>query len=308
MPRQRTARPPLLASPTRPPEGPRARKGGPVSARLVALALVLLSLALITVYFRESSEGPLHAAQRIGVSVLAPFEVAAERVARPFRDAYGWTSDLFRAKSENERLHEEVETLRQLVIQNETAAQENEQLRKLLRYRDGPSFPRGFRSVVTRVIGRPATVYSQHVVVAAGAADGIQVDDPVVTGRGLVGLVTHVTSNTAKVRLITDQESNVSAEVFPSHATGVVRHGASDSALVLDRVRKEAVVNEGDTVIAAGWKTGTLESLYPRGIPIGRVTGVSQKDVDLYKRIQVSPLVDFDSLDEVIVLVRDGGK
>ena len=51
--------------------------------------LVLLSLALITVSFRESSDGPLHDAQGAVASVLQPLEVAVERVARPFRDAYG---------------------------------------------------------------------------------------------------------------------------------------------------------------------------------------------------------------------------
>jgi rod shape-determining protein MreC len=57
-------------------------------------------------------------------------------------------------------------------------------------------------------------------------------------------------------------------------------------------------------VITAGWRSGRLESLYPRGIPIGTVASVGQQDVDLYKRIQVSPLVNFDSLSEVIVLVE----
>jgi len=70
------------------------------------VALVLVSLALITVYFRESSGGTLHSAQRIGVSILTPFEVAGERVSRPFRDAYGWTAELVGAKSDNERLRE----------------------------------------------------------------------------------------------------------------------------------------------------------------------------------------------------------
>ena len=69
----------------------------------------LVSLGLITVYFRESDEAPLHAAQRIGVSVLMPFEVAGERVARPFRDGWAWMSDLLDAKDENEKLRQENE-------------------------------------------------------------------------------------------------------------------------------------------------------------------------------------------------------
>ena len=89
---------------------------------------MLVSIALVTVYFRESEGGTLHGAQRIGVSVAMPFEVAGERIARPFKDAFGWASDLLGAKSENAKLKKEVEDLRTQVVANETAAQENKRL------------------------------------------------------------------------------------------------------------------------------------------------------------------------------------
>ena len=266
--------------------------------------LVLFSLALITVYFRESEGGTLHSAQRIGLSVAMPFEVAGERIARPFRDAWGWTSDLLGAKQENEKLRKQVESLRQRVIQEQTAVSENDRLRDLLSFVDGPSFPAGFTGVSTRVVGRPPSAYNQQVLIAAGSSVGIRRNDPVVTQDGLVGLVTNVTSNGAKVTLLTDQSSAVSAIVLESGSAGLVRHGPRDSsALVLDRVGKDEFVEEGNLVITAGWRSGKLESLYPRGIPVGMVKSVGQQDVDLYKRIQVAPLVNFDALAEVIVLV-----
>ena len=271
---------------------------------MVAAVLVLFSLALITVYFRESEEGTLHSAQRIGLSVAMPFEVAGERIARPFRDAWGWTSDLVGAKQENEKLRKQLEALRQKVIQEQTAVSENDRLRDLLSFVDGPSFPAGFTAVSTRVVGRPPSAYNQQVLIAAGSSAGVRRNDPVVTQDGLVGLVTNVTSNGAKVTLLTDQSSAVSAIVLESGSAGLVRHGPSDSsALVLDRVGKDEFVEEGNLVITAGWRSGKLESLYPRGIPVGMVKSVGQQDVDLYKRIQVAPLVNFDALAEVIVLV-----
>jgi rod shape-determining protein MreC len=233
-----------------------------------------------------------------------PFEVAGERVARPFKDAYGWTADLLGAKSENEKLKKEIEALRSEKVANETAAQENAHLKELLGYVDGPRFPENYSRVVTRVIARPPTAYDQEILIAAGTSDGIQRNDPVVTKDGLVGLVTNVTSDGAKVTLLTDQSSAVSAMVLESGAAGIVRHGPSDpSALILDRVGKDALVEDGDLVITAGWQSGQLESLYPRGIPIGTVESVGQQDVDLYKRIQIAPLVNFDSLSDVIVLI-----
>jgi rod shape-determining protein MreC len=304
VPRQRTARLPVLDAHVRRSEGSFPRTSRALRARLIAVALVLVSIALVTVYFRESEGGTLHGAQRIGVSVAMPFEVAGERVARPFRDAYGWASDLLGAKSENEKLKQEIEVLRRQAIANETAAQENKRLQGLLGYVDGPSFPENYRGVATRVVGRPPTAYNQEMLIAAGSGSGIQRNDPVVAEEGLVGLVTDVTSNGAKVTLLTDQSSAVSAMVLESGAAGIVRHGPSDpSALILDRVGKDALVREGNLVITAGWRSGSLESLYPRGIPIGTVKSVGQQDVDLYKRIQIAPLVNFDSLSDVVVLV-----
>ncbi len=307
MPRQRTARLPLLSPSVPRSERPRTKGGGPAKARAVALVLVLVSLALVTVYLRESSGGVLHGAQRIAASVLTPFEVAAERVARPFRDAYAWTAELISAKSENERLREEVEALRQQVIENQTAAQENEELKKLLDFRESPRFPDDYDAVATRIIVQPQNVFRQEVVVAAGSSDGIGVDDPVVTDEGLVGTVAEVTPNAAKVRLLTDQQSAASAVVPETQADGIVLHGPSEDTLVLDRVPKDEQVDRGDIVVTAGSRVERYESLYPRGIPICVVTAVSQRDVDFYKRIQCTPLVDFDSLHEVIVLTEKRG-
>jgi rod shape-determining protein MreC len=265
-----------------------------------------VSLALLTVYFRESSGGPLHGAQRIVVSALTPFEVAAERVARPFRDAYGWTADLLSAKGENAELRTEVQELRRQVIVNQTAAQENEELRSLLDYRDGPRFPADYDAVTTRVIVPPQTVFRQEVVVAAGSGDGIAVEDPVVTDEGLVGTVTEVAPNSAKVRLLTDQQSAASAFVPQTGAGGIVLRGPSTTSLVLDRVPKEEAVERGHIVVTAGSQSGRLESLFPRDVPICVVTSVSQRDTDFFKRVQCTPLVDFDSLHQVIVLARKG--
>ncbi|MGH3015697.1 MAG: rod shape-determining protein MreC [Gaiellaceae bacterium] len=302
MPRQRTARLPVLDAPVRRGEGPSSRTGRAFRARLVAAVLVLVSLGLITVYFRESSEGPLHAAQRIGVSVLMPFEVAGERVARPFRDGWAYLSDLFDAKSENDELRAELEEVRERLIAEQIAARENERLREFLGYIGGPSFPADFEPITARVVARPPTPYQQEVVIAAGTDAGVRKDAPVVTDDGLVGLVTDVTSNSANVTLLTDQQSAVSAVVLESNATGTLRHGTSASTLILDRVGKDQLVEEGNLIVTAGWRSEKLESLYPPGIPIGTVKSVGQQDVDLFKRIQVAPLVDFDSLAEVIVL------
>lgn len=265
---------------------------------------MLLAFALITVSFRDGERGPLDRVQEAGAGALRPFQVAAERVAAPFEDGYRWLDGLFTARSEAERLRKENDVLRQQAARIELATRENARLKALLAFRDGPSFPGGYDGVAAAVIGRPAGAFSQAVVIAAGSNDGVRRNDPVVTQDGLVGLVTRVSARTARVTLLTDDRSAVSAVDAGTEAAGVVRHGrAARSTLVLDRVPKEDVVRVGDTVVTAGWRVGQLSSLYPRGIPIGRVTSVGQADTDLYKQVLVEPFADFRSLDSVLVLV-----
>ena len=270
----------------------------------MAGSLVLLSIVLITIYFREPVGGGLHGVQSTGATVLRPFEVGAERVAQPFRDGYGWFAGVLHAKSENGRLRGEVDRYSALAIQNANAAQQNAQLKRLLHYVSSPQFPKDYDPVSTDVISRPPTELAQQIGIAAGSTSGIRLNDPVVNADGLVGRVTHVASHSAEVTLLTDPNNMVSALDLTTRATGLVGTGQSRNTLIVDRVSKAQDVNPGDLIVTQGWRSGKLSSQYPQGIPIGVVSSASQNDVNLYWQVQLHPQVDFgSSLQSVIVLV-----
>jgi rod shape-determining protein MreC len=264
--------------------------------------LVLLSLFLITVSFREPTSGPLHGIESAGATVLRPFEVAAERVARPFRDVYGYFRGLVHAKSENEKLREQVNRLRQIALQGDIDRQENEQLRAALGYVDGPRFPTDYHAVNARIISW-ASEFDQQVVISAGSADGVRQDTPIVTRAGLVGRVTDLNSSAAQVTLITDENSAVPALDVQTRAVGLVRPGQGEGTLILDRVLKARNVQPGDVIVTAGTRSPQYPSLFPRGILIGVVTSVGQSDTASFKQIQLEPYVDFSSLDAVTALI-----
>lgn len=299
----------LGASARRPAAGQLPSRSSTALRRRVAVGvLVVLAIGLTTVSFREGESGPLSRAQDAGASVLRPFQVAAERIAEPFEDAYRWADDLFDARSDAKRLREENEALRQQVSRSQLAGRENDRLRALLAFRDGPRFPRDYEGLAAAVIARPAGAFAQAIVVAVGRRDGVRRNDPVVIEDGLVGLVTRVAERSARVTLLTDDSSAVSAIDVTTNADGIVRHGrATRTTLILDRVSKADVVRVGDTVVTAGWRSTRLSSLYPRGIPIGRVTSVGQADTDLYKQVLVEPFAEFGALDAVLVLARKDG-
>jgi rod shape-determining protein MreC len=270
--------------------------------RVVVGLLAVVSLALLSVYFRESDEGALHGAQAAGATVIRPFQVGAERVARPFRDLYGWFDGLLNAKAENEELRERLAKSERLAIENRTAAQENLDLREALEFEDLPGLL-DFRSVNTRVVSVQSPQFSRELVIAAGSDAGIRRHAPVLSAGTLVGAVTRVTPDTALVTLLTDEASAVAARTIRGNALGLVESGEGGS-LVLTNVTKDKDVEVGDLIATSGSRTEQLPSVFPRGIPIGLVTSVSQSDTDPFKQVQLQSNANLSNLDVVTVLVR----
>jgi len=270
--------------------------------RAVLAVLVLVALALLTISFRSPTSGILHDAQSYGADALRPFQVAAVRVARPFRDAYNYVDGLARAKSENKKLEKMVRDYRAQALLNASAVQQNNDFKKLLQFESGPQYPQDFRAINAAVISFPSGAFSQQVVIDAGSDSGIHLNTPVVSADGLVGKVTQVGHTTSVVTLLTDPNSAVPARDLKTHVSGLIRHGQGGT-LILDRVSKDQVVNRGDWIITRGTVDRRYPDEYPYGIPIGRVVAVGTGDIASFLTVQVQPLASISSLDAVAALV-----
>jgi rod shape-determining protein MreC len=288
-----------------------SRSRGPLRRRLVVSLLAIASVALITGTLR--GVGPLQSAQGVGSDVMRPFEVVAHKVASPFVDTYDYFSGLFSAKSEVGKLRKELTKAQELASQNASAAAENASLRKALDYQGVKAFPLDYRGVVTAVLTRSWPEPANDITIAAGRSSGIQKDDPVVTVDGnLVGTVSQTFNDTAQVTLLTDPSAGVTAvDIASPSAEGVIQSNVDSSggiSVYLDRVPKAASVAVDDQVFTAGWHFRDIQSIYPRGIPIGTVLSVGQSDVDETKQIQIKPYADLGSLESVTVLIPKGRK
>jgi rod shape-determining protein MreC len=276
--------------------------------RAVLTVLVASSIALLTAYFGESATGGLHAIQRGFMEALAPLQEGASRALKPARDLGGWIGDVFDAKSENKRLRGQVEDLRTRLAAAETAQRDASELRKLVDLNRSSLFPQGSEKVAARVIARSPTVWYSTVTIDKGSDSGIREDQPAITGDGLVGKVSAVSAHAAQVTLITDHTSGVSAQVVPDGASGLIKPRVGDpNDLLLDFVEKGRPISKGATVITAGWRSSKLESLFPRGIPIGKVTRVDTQERELYQRVHVRPYADLRRIDVLEVLVPSPG-
>jgi rod shape-determining protein MreC len=275
--------------------------------RAVLVLLVIVSLVLLSTHFSEGSGGPLHSVQRAVATVLGPIEEGAGRALKPIRDMFDWFGETFEARGENEELQEEVTDLRERVAKAESAVGENREFRQLLKLGPGGGIE-GREALTARVIGRSPTVWYSTVTVDRGSSSGIEVDDPVITGQGLVGRVSEVTRGTARVTLITDHRSAVSAKVLPNGPSGVITPEVGDpDDLLLDFIDEDRDVQEGQMVVTAGWRSGRLSSFFPYGIEIGRVTEATLDEQATYQRVHVRPFADIREMDFVQVLTEPQG-
>ena len=303
-PPSRSARAAVLASSVQrskpSPYPSRARSA--LIRRAIVVGLVIVALTLITISFRSPTAGALHDVQGAGSTALRPFQIAATRVAQPFRDAYDYVHGLANARSENEKLKKQNAALREKDLQRAALAAREPALVRLLHFEQGATFPGDYRAINAAVISPSGGPFAHTLAIEAGSSSGVRLDSPVVSGDGLVGIVSNVFPDTAVVRLLADPDSFVAARDVGTQVRGMI-HTGPGGTLILDQVLKQRKVKDGDKLVTAGTHNAQYPDLYPYGIPIGTVTSVSATDTATYLQVQVQPFADLGSLEAVAVLV-----
>ncbi|HEX6227925.1 MAG TPA: rod shape-determining protein MreC [Solirubrobacterales bacterium] len=268
--------------------------------RAVLTLLILGSFVLLTLTYGQSSGGLQN-----GVStVFGPLETAADRALKPARDLVGWFDKTFEARGENSRLRDELAQAREQAVAGQVAIQEVAQLRKLLELdRDPVLASSAYEPVSARVVARSPTVWHSAVSIDVGSSDGVRVDDPVISGDGLVGQVSAVQSGSSQVTLLTDHASAVSGKVVPGGVQGVIRPDVGDPEdLVLDFIDSTKRVGAGQKVVTSGWHSPDLASNYPPNLPVGEVTRASVVEQEASQQVHLRPFADLANLDLVQVL------
>jgi rod shape-determining protein MreC len=273
--------------------------------RAVLGLLVASSLILLTVYFGESAGGGLHSVQRGVLDVVSPVQEGASRALKPVRDLFGWAGDTLDAKGELKSVRKERDTLRTELVATQAKLRDAGQL-KAQETLNSQAELSDNAPVRARVIAKDPNLWFDQVTIDKGTGSGIQRNQAVVNGQGLVGRVTEVTGSTAIVTLVTNHTTQIGAKVSDSGVQGLVGVEAGHPTdLVLDDLSSKDVVTRGEIVVTSGTtsKVGRFPSPYPRNIPIGRVTSIEDLGTD-DQRAHVAPFADLRRLDLVEVLTK----
>jgi rod shape-determining protein MreC len=272
-----------------------------VRRRRAVLALLIVgSFVLLTITYGQGSNG----LQRGVSTIFSPVQSVSDRALKPARDLVDWFDKTFDARGENSRLKSELVTARTQAVAGQEALNENRQLRKLVELDRGPALASSpYEEVTGRVTVRSPTVWHSSVSIDVGSGDGVRVDDPVISGDGIVGRIASVEPGSSQVMLLTDHESAISAKVLPAGVQGVVKPEVGNPEdLILDFIDSTKRVYGGLTVVTAGWRAQGLASLFPPGLPLGEVTKASIIEQEAKEQVQVRPYADLRNLDLVQVL------
>lgn len=242
------------------------------------------------------------------IAVLSPIQEGASRALKPARDLFGWFGDTLDAKKERDQLKAQRDDLLSKQIDYEVAIQENERLQGLVNMRRNYGLD-AYTAVTARIIARqPNNLFRDAVQVDAGSGAGVRVGDAVISGDGLVGHVSTAAGNTSMVTLISDQRSIVTGRLTSGKGDiGLVKPSLGNPLdLLMEQLDRRTTAKVGDNVVTAGSISSRLESLYPPGIPIGRVTRVDAEELASSNRIHLSPFADLRHLEFVQILTGNG--
>jgi rod shape-determining protein MreC len=271
-------------------ERPRTRR----RIRWWPIVIVLLA-ALVVLLNTRSIDAPRDVMARITL----PLQRLLRQAGNELRGATGVVGDAATLRERNVELEQVVAQLTVENLRLKEIEAENVRLRSLLQFRDvNPSFTYKGGQVVGRIVANEPTSIVQSILIDIGSNNAIEPGMPVVTERGLVGRVTDVYRNAARVLLITDSNSNVNSMLQNTRLRGILR-GRAGQLPIMDYLPQDQQIIVGDIVVTSG-EGGS----FPIGIPVGQVVEVEQNDVDMFQRAVVHTTVDFDTLETVLVVTN----
>lgn len=259
---------------------------------MIVAFLLILSVALITIYAREGTDGPLHRMQNTLGSATTPVRAVGGNLSALTEGAGMAASNITANPQTLSDLRAQNEEMRNTIAQLEEYRQEAQRLQGLLDLKDAYSID----GVAARVLSYSSDSWNQTVTINKGSADGIRSGLPVMGNSGLIGQVIVAYEHSAEVRLLIDARSGVAAYVQSNRAEGVV-HGSYEGVLYLQNVDDDAEVKVGDMVLTSGLGGG-----YFRGITIGQVVRIEGAESGGQRRIVVKPNDTAQALAEVMVV------
>lgn len=263
---------------------------------VIILAILLMALTIIT----SGQRSNLTKIEGIVGDIITPVQKFMYRIATSVSRAFQSISERRQLEEQYAILKERVTQLEQQQLEMDELIRENERLKRLLEFRQEKE---DFVVQGVRITGKNPGNWFNTLTIDKGSRQGVEMNMAVINEEGLIGRVTEVGGNWARVRTIVDGQSSVAAIIERTRDNGMVRGNNTltfeDGLCRMINLPLDSDVVEGDRVITSG-----LDDVFPKGIYIGRVIEVLDEKRDMYKTAIIQPGADFQRLEEVLVIRR----
>lgn len=255
--------------------------------KFLLLLLIIASLGLMTYQSNREKLQPLRFLNNTLNGLNATVNSIKDSVTSPFKRMLLREEENIKLRTELNQLMKENQKLQEVML-------ENKRLKEILSLKD-----RKHRYVTTaRIIARVPDQWSKTLVLDKGLSEGVKKDMTAITHRGLVGKISEVSDSYSSLLLLTDVNFSAAVRLQESRKESLIS-GTGLRKCRLKYISHEEEVKVGDIVITSG-----LDSLFPKGIPVGYVSRVDKRGTGLFQDVEVIPFEDNTKIEEVAIIER----
>ncbi len=268
-----------------------------IHPKYVYIGLALLCFVLVVLSFKFSDS--FRSVKTTVGNIVTPMQKGINSIGSYLSDKLDYFTSKGDLIAENEALKKRID---ELSYDNKILAGENSNLenyRELFKLdKKYPDYPK----VAATVVSRDGNNWFHLFTIDKGTADGVDVDMNVISGNGLVGIVSEAGEHYAKVRAIIDDKSNVSAMFEKTGETCMVKGNMEsifNGYIDVEMISNNAKIKDGDEVV-----TSHVSDKYLQGISVGYVSDIKEDEATMTKTAHLTPVVSFDQLETVLVITQ----
>ena len=263
----------------------------------LTVTIIVLSVTFLGLIVFSASKEPKNLNSSAG-NVLNPIQKVAYNMNRSVKDFVDFFLNFSEVKEENKELSSENKDLKNKLAEYSNLAEENERLKKILDFKEQR---KDYDYIVTNIIGVSGAGILDGYIVDRGSSYGIEKGMIVISADGLVGQVSSVGDNWSIIQCIVNENIAVSVMGETSRDnTGILKghkENRGQNLTIVENLPIDSNIQEGEVILTSG-----LGKLYPKEIRVGEVVSVEEDKVKVMKRAIVKPYVDFNKLDELVIV------
>lgn len=267
---------------------------------LICIAALLVGLMTYVAVAAGRATTP----EQVMQTITYPFVSAANSIADGVTGFIDKLVNADKYKSQNDELTAQLAEMYKHTMDYESLRKENERLREMLELKKrNEDF---VFSEPCDVIARNANDIYGGFTVNKGTKDGLQTDQPIITSVGLVGRVTSVADNYARITTILSPQVNVGVYTMRTKTTGVLENDlntAQAGLCLMSDILKDADIKEGDVIFTSG-----MSGMFPGDIPVGTVKEVFDDPNGLSKHATIEPSENVKGVTSIFVITDFSGK